>query len=213
MTHLHHSYLQLPSVEELLANGLEVEIRYRRIHRWDRAFLCHLSPWHCAISHWHGPEQGIVCNITYNTDGNWSSGRAKYPIATAHQLIWTFGNDILLAYNIGCTFSATLAKPSISDMAWEAKFKCCTGSFHGIAHNRLCQLNFLIGLQRGAGIEDGEGNEHIYSESNALAPITQHSSAYCQHLQIHIHFTKWDETKYKHLGTSICSITKWLLYH
>ncbi|KAF8331681.1 uncharacterized protein EI90DRAFT_3016252 [Cantharellus anzutake] len=63
-----------------------------------------------------------------------------------------------------------------------------------------CQLEFLIGLQKGAGIEDGEGNERVYSESNALASATRHASPYSRHLRIHIHFTKWDETKYERLG-------------
>ncbi|KAF8343851.1 uncharacterized protein EI90DRAFT_2901999, partial [Cantharellus anzutake] len=73
-------------------------------------------------------------------------------------------------------------------------------SFHGAAHNRLCQLDFLISLQKGAGIEDGEGNERVFSESNSLASTTRHSSPYHRHLRIHIHFTKWDETKYERLG-------------
>ncbi|KAF8314886.1 uncharacterized protein EI90DRAFT_2882037, partial [Cantharellus anzutake] len=81
----------------------------------------------------------------------------------------------------------------------EAKFRCCTGSFHSATHNRLCQLDFLIGLQQGAGIEDGEGNKRVYSESNSLAPVTQHASPYYWHLRIHMHFVKWDETKYEHL--------------
>ncbi|KAF8331053.1 uncharacterized protein EI90DRAFT_2920595, partial [Cantharellus anzutake] len=83
-------------------------------------------------------------------------------------------------------------------------FKCCTGSFHGTAHHRSCQLDFLIGLQKGAGIEDGKGNECLYSESNALAPIVCHASPYYCHLRIQIHFTKWDEIKYERLG--ICEL-------
>ncbi|KAF8332247.1 uncharacterized protein EI90DRAFT_3122688 [Cantharellus anzutake] len=104
----------------------------------------------------------VVCRhgiVQFLIDMVQSGELAKYPIAAADQLIWTFGHNILFAYDIGCTFSATLSKSSIGDMAREAKFRCCTGSFHGAAHNRLCQLDFLIGLQQGAGIEDGEGNE------------------------------------------------------
>lgn len=85
-------------------------------------------------------------------------------------------------------------------MVHEANFKACTGSFHGAAHNRSCQLKFLISLQKGAGMEDGEGNKCLYSESNPLASVTCHTSLYIQHLRIEIHFTKWDETKYEHLG-------------
>ncbi|KAF8322987.1 uncharacterized protein EI90DRAFT_2935838, partial [Cantharellus anzutake] len=104
-----------------------------------------------------------------------------------------------------CTFSATLSKSSIGDLVREANFRCCTGSFHGTAHNRSCQLDYLIGLQKGAGIEDGEGNEHVFSESNALAPVIRHASPYYHHLRIHIHFSKWDETKYEKLGNFLLS--------
>jgi len=130
--------------------------------------------------------------------------RAKYHIAAANKLISTFGKNIPFAYDIWCMFSAMLSKSSIGNIMQEANFKCCTGSFHGAAHHRSCQLDFLIGLQKGAGIEDGEGNECLYSESNALAPIVHHASPYYHHLQIQIHFTKWDETKYEQLGMSGC---------
>ncbi|KAF8311020.1 uncharacterized protein EI90DRAFT_2868245, partial [Cantharellus anzutake] len=145
----------------------------------------------------------VVCRhgiVQFLIDMVQSGELAKYPIAAADQLIRTFSHNILFAYDIGCTFSATLSKSSIGDMAREAKFRCCTGSFHGAAHNRLCQLDFLIGLQQGAGIEDGEGNERVYSESNSLAPVTRHASPYYRHLRIHMHFVKWDETKYERLG-------------
>src|SRR5260370_25325532 len=63
-------------------------------------------------------------------------------------------------------------------------------------------MKFLIGLQEGAGIEDGKGNECVYSESNALATVTHHASPYYHHLRIQIHFSKWDEVKYEKLGVS-----------
>lgn len=145
----------------------------------------------------------VICRhgiVQFLIDMVQSGELAKYPLAAADQLIRTFGNNILLVYDIGCTFSATLSKSSIGNAAQEANFKCCTGSFHGAAHNRLCQLDFLISLQKGAGIEDGEGNEPMYSESNSLAPITRHASPYYRHLRIHMHFMKWDEIKYERLG-------------
>jgi len=80
-------------------------------------------------------------------------------VAVANKLIHTFGKDILFAYDIGCTFSVMLSKSSIGELIHDLNFQCCTGSFHGAAHNRLCQLRFHIGLKEGAGMEDGEGNE------------------------------------------------------
>jgi Kyakuja-Dileera-Zisupton transposase len=67
--------------------------------------------------------------------------------------------DILFVYDAGCTFSATINNSTLASLAMEQNFKTCTGSFHGAAHNHPCQVDFLIGLQEGAGIEDGEGNE------------------------------------------------------
>ena len=111
-----------------------------------------------------------------------------------------FGKNILFAYDIGCSFSQTLSKSLIADMVHDTNFKTCTRSFHDTAHNRSCQLEFIIGLQEGAGTSDAEDNKHLYSKSNALALVTHHTSSYNQHGQIHTHFIKWDEMKYEHLG-------------
>ncbi|KAF8343919.1 uncharacterized protein EI90DRAFT_3010774 [Cantharellus anzutake] len=54
-------------------------------------------------------------------------------------------------------------------------------------------------------LTDGEGNEQVYSESNALTAIICHASPYYHHLHIHIHFSKWDETKYEKLGNFLLS--------
>jgi len=54
-----------------------------------------------------------------------------------------------------------------------------------------------------AGIEDGEGNKRLYYSSNALMSVMHHSMAYYCHLQIHIHFEKWDQDKYECLGQSL----------
>ncbi|KAF8311110.1 uncharacterized protein EI90DRAFT_3138775 [Cantharellus anzutake] len=150
----------------------------------------------------------VVCRhgiVQFLIDMVQSGELAKYPLASAEKLIRTFGKNILFVYDIGCTFSVTLSKSSIGDLAKAANFRCCTGSFHGAAHDRSCQLDFLISLQKGTGIEDGEGNERVYSESNALAPIIRHASPYYRHLRIHLHFSKWDEIKYEKLGDFLLS--------
>ena len=114
-----------------------------------------------------------------------------------------FGHKILFAYDVGCTFSATLSNSSIGELAHNFNFKSCTGSFHGAAHNQLCQLSFHIGLMDGAGIEDGEGNKRLYYSSNALMSVMFHLMAYYYHLQMHIHFEKWDQDKHECLGQSL----------
>jgi hypothetical protein len=197
----HPNIGQLPWLEERVANASEVKAWCNASHGRDRNFFGCLSTWNCSIPDRHGPKWGVVSN----TDIIMCPvpdivTRAKYPIAVANKLICMFRKNILFAYDIGCTFSATLSKSLIRDIVRETNFKCCTGSFHGAAHHRSCQLDFLIGLRKGAGIEDGKGNERLYSESNALAPIVCHASPYYRHLRIQIHFTKWDEIKYERLG-------------
>ncbi len=73
---------------------------------------------------------------------------------SANELIQTFGSNILFAYDVGCMFSVTLSKSSIGDLAHQANFKSCMGSFHGAAHKQTCQLNYLISMKEGAGLED-----------------------------------------------------------
>ncbi|KAF8313291.1 uncharacterized protein EI90DRAFT_3294530 [Cantharellus anzutake] len=170
----------LPSLEECPTNAIKVKVRSFAGYGRNR----------------HGIMQFLLDMVQ-------SGELAKYPLASAEKLIRTFGKNILFAYDIACTFSATLSKSSIGALARDANFRCCTGSFHGAAHDRSCQLDFLITLQNGAGIEDGEGNERVYSESNALAPIIRHASPYHRHQRIHIHFSKWDEIKYEKLGASL----------
>src|SRR5258708_11142679 len=91
-----------------------------------------------------------------------------HPTVAADQLIHTFGNDILFAYDIGCTFSATLSNSIIGELAHDFNFHSCTGSFHGAAHNQLCQLHVHIILTEGARVDDGEVNECLFSAIKAL---------------------------------------------
>ena len=164
-----------------------------------------MSSWDCPILDGHGSEWWTVSILYwYCTTSLHPMCRAKYPIAGVDKLIHTFGSNILFAYDIGCTFSATLLKSYIGELAWDFNFMSCTGSFHGAAHNRLCQLHYHIGFKEGASIEDGEGNKQLFSASNALATVTHHATAYYWWLQIHIHFEKWDLDKYECLGTIAC---------
>ncbi|KAF9508032.1 hypothetical protein BS47DRAFT_1303306 [Hydnum rufescens UP504] len=131
--------------------------------------------------------------------------RAKFPLTTAEKLMNVFSSNQLYLYDVGCTFLATIKRSSLADTAKTLNFKSCTGAFHGAAHNCPCQLDFLIGMIEGAGLEDGEGNEQIFSASNSLAMVTHHATAYYHHMQIHIHFEKWDEEKYENLGIYVQS--------
>jgi len=57
-------------------------------------------------------------------------------------------------------------------------YKVLVGSFHGHAHNWLCQLSFLATYVKGMGLEDLEGCERFFSKSNALASSLRYTSVF-----------------------------------
>lgn len=93
-------------------------------------------------------------------------------------LIDAYGEDIGCGYDIGCRFSATIRDSLIGPRAKEAGFRCLVGSFHGHAHNRLCQLSNLATYVKGLGLEDLEGCERFFSRSNALASALRYASIF-----------------------------------
>ncbi|KAJ7369224.1 hypothetical protein DFH08DRAFT_677602, partial [Mycena albidolilacea] len=68
---------------------------------------------------------------------------AKYPLAVVQKLLDVFGMKLGAGYDIGCHFDATVRYSELGDQARANKLNCLAGSFHGHAHNRLCQLSFL----------------------------------------------------------------------
>src|SRR5258708_524532 len=92
------------------------------------------------------------------------------------KLIETFGKNILFIYDISCMFSQTLSKSPIGNMVCDTNFKSCTGSFHGAAHNRSCQLKFLISIQKGAGTEMAKAMSISIQKATHLpqSPATHH---------------------------------------
>lgn len=55
----------------------------------------------------------------------------------------------------------------------------------------------------GAGLEDLETMERIFSRSNELAPITRYSSKYHRRVLIDTFFTQWDWEKYTNLASML----------
>ncbi|KAG2074373.1 hypothetical protein BDR04DRAFT_1126765 [Suillus decipiens] len=92
------------------------------------------------------------------------------------------------AYDIGCGFQ-------LGDAFERQKCCMCVDTFHGYAHNYLCQTKNHPNVIAGVGIEDFGTIEHFFSVSNAIAPVIQYASSYCCH--------QWDEDKYLNLGTMI----------
>ena len=104
--------------------------------------------------------------------------RAKYPLAIVEALLDAFGSNIGGGYDIGCKFGITLARSELGPRAQELHYQALVGSFHGHAHNRLCQLTNLATYVPGMGVEDLEGCERFFSKSNALASSLRYASIF-----------------------------------
>jgi len=103
---------------------------------------------------------------------------AKYGLAVLALLLAAFGLRLGVGYDIGCKFGTTVNNSTLGELARELGYKSLVGSFHGHAHNRLCQLSFLANYVKGMGLEDLEGCERFFSKSNALAPSTRYTSIF-----------------------------------
>ncbi|KAI6143412.1 hypothetical protein BKA82DRAFT_4331277 [Pisolithus tinctorius] len=99
----------------------------------------------------------------------------KYPIAIVSRLMKVFRADLRGGYNIGCQFSTTLAK-----------------TFHGHAHQQLCQLSHLTVYTKGLGLEDLKTCERMFSKSNALASSLCYASAFHRQQAINTYFSHND---------------------
>ncbi|KAJ7619742.1 hypothetical protein FB45DRAFT_1033581 [Roridomyces roridus] len=127
---------------------------------------------------------------------------SKYPLAVLKH----FGVDIGVGYNIGCHFCTTLDTSELGPKAREARLRCLVGSFHGHAHNRLCQVCFLALYVKGLGIEDLEGCERRFSRSNALAGCSRRASRFHRQQEITGYFKHMDDYDvYASLATFLCS--------
>ena len=52
----------------------------------------------------------------------------------------------------------------------------------------------------GAGIEDMETMERIFSASNEVARVTRYASSFSRRLWVIMHYKQWDKDKYMNLG-------------
>ncbi|KAH7870139.1 uncharacterized protein C8R40DRAFT_1163288 [Lentinula edodes] len=120
-----------------------------------------------------------------------SGEKAKYSLASMHHFLEaerqyriSNGEDappkgkLCFAYDIGCTNSKTVHRSPLAPLANYMGYLPAVGTMHGYAHERACQLNFLLLYQTGAGLEDGETSEQYFSKSNSLASATRHASIF-----------------------------------
>ncbi|KAJ7250235.1 hypothetical protein C8J57DRAFT_1521250 [Mycena rebaudengoi] len=117
-------------------------------------------------------------NMINDVVSKMSGELAKYPLAIIEILLKVFGLNIGVGYDIGCHFGATVNKSALGPEAQASNFKALVGSFHGHAHNRLCQLKFLANYVAGLGLEDLEGCEQYFSRSNGLAKSVRYASRF-----------------------------------
>ncbi|KAJ7473405.1 hypothetical protein FB451DRAFT_1035558 [Mycena latifolia] len=131
---------------------------------------------------------------------------AKYPLAVIKELLDVFGLDLGGGYDVGCHFSATVKNSELGTLAARKNFKCLVGSFHGHAHNRLCQLGFLANYVEGMGLEDLEGCERFFSRSNGLARSCRYASRFHRQQEITTYIKHFDSFEtYANLGKFLCS--------
>ena len=106
------------------------------------------------------------------------SSSSKYPLAVVEVLLEAFGPGIGGGYDTGCKFGTTLNRSELGPRARALDYRALVGSFHGHAHNRLCQLSFLATYVKGMGLEDLEGCERFFSKSNVLASSLRYASVF-----------------------------------
>ncbi|KAJ7222792.1 hypothetical protein C8J57DRAFT_1440271 [Mycena rebaudengoi] len=103
---------------------------------------------------------------------------AKYSLAIVDALLDAFGPKLGVGYDIGCGFGTTVCNSPLGKKAKDLKMKTLVGAFHGHAHNRLCQLEYLANYVPGMGLEDLEGCERLFSKSNFLARSVRYASIF-----------------------------------
>ena len=124
----------------------------------------------------------------------------KYPLAIVNKLIEVYGPDILVGYDIGCEFTKTLQHSSLGASVHEKNLKCIVPAFHGHSHNRGCQVQYHPLYFAGAGKEDFEGCERLFSESNALASGTRLATPFHRHQAIEEFAKFWSCQKHAESG-------------
>ncbi|KAJ3892332.1 hypothetical protein GG344DRAFT_45574 [Lentinula edodes] len=126
----------------------------------------------------------LACNMIQ------SGELAQYPLALLHIFMAAEKEErdirqegrpqgqLAVVYDIACKTSKTVRRSPLNSLAQWSRFLPAVGAMHGYAHERSCQLLFLMLYIVGVGLEDGEGCERYFNVSNALAAITRHQSSF-----------------------------------
>jgi hypothetical protein len=126
-------------------------------------------------------------------------------------LLDKLGDGLGAGYDCGCKFATTLDRSRLGPKARAQDFKSLVGLFHGHAHCRRCQLQYLGIYVEGNGCEDLEGCERLFSRTNHLAASVRYASAfhrrqsfrlYFQHIDRHDTYASLSESFVKYGGNS-----------
>ncbi|EKM58490.1 uncharacterized protein PHACADRAFT_88841 [Phanerochaete carnosa HHB-10118-sp] len=129
--------------------------------------------------------------------------RAKYPLAIVAKALETMPDEWLAGYDIGCSVEITVKNSSLGPEYVKKHARMCVNAFHGYSHSHICQLRFHPNVIEGAGIEDFETMERVFSRLNDLAPVIRYASAYRRRLLIEAFLKQWDADKYLNSGDFI----------
>ncbi|KIK33659.1 hypothetical protein CY34DRAFT_110569 [Suillus luteus UH-Slu-Lm8-n1] len=132
-----------------------------------------------------------------------SSELMKYPIASVKKLMDVFGSNILYGYDIKCAFKNIIQRSSLTDDAKRLNLQGVVPTFHGHAHNRLCQVEHHSKYKVSAGKEDFKTCEQVFSESNALAAQICNTTDFHCHQVLDEHFAFADLDKFAALSDFI----------
>ncbi|KAH9931631.1 uncharacterized protein BXZ73DRAFT_90069 [Epithele typhae] len=117
-----------------------------------------------------------------------SGEKAKYGLSIVNKINQCLPGRKLCGYDIGCVFEGTVARSTLGAVFRSSGSRFC------------CQLLHHPNIIKGAGIEDLEMLERVFSGSNSLASIVRYASGYRRHLLIVQYFRQWDYDKYTNLG-------------
>ena len=113
------------------------------------------------------------------------------------------GDNLGRAYDIGCSFCATIMKSLLADDFVCKNCSFFVNAFHGYTHSYDCQVKNHPYVIKGAGIEDFETLERVFSLTNQLAPVICYTSPYRRQLFIDCLLRQLDEDKYLNMATFV----------